>query len=230
MQLSIIALVICLFVFLFCLYGLSRDDFVLLRKNISLERLFNIAFVTVGAGLLFARIFYILFHYDARFMHPLVFLVFPYFPGLSLIGGILGGIVSIMYFGFYKNVAIGRIFDVLSLSVLFAIPFGELSIFIFGLFAKKLLYISLFTAIIYVIFAIFSLFLFQKAAFRDGSTGFLSIALSSFLLLFKNSIEGALRNILSPENIVLLIVGVISLVLFLWQEKLLKKLLAYWQK
>jgi len=64
------------FIFLFTLYCFVRDDYILFRKNISIERIFNIAFLLFGAFLVSARFFYVVFNFSPKFLNPLVFLVF----------------------------------------------------------------------------------------------------------------------------------------------------------
>src|ERR1035437_128302 len=98
-----IILLICFFIFLYLLYYLSRDDFVIVRKDISMERIFNLAFLTLIISLFFSRLFFVLEKMDPKLLNPLGFLAIPYFPGLSLIGGILGaGVIIFLYSRFRK--------------------------------------------------------------------------------------------------------------------------------
>ena len=76
----------------------------------TLEVLFNVAFYTMGVGLLSARIVYIVLHFSFGFLNPLVFFLFPYFPGLSLTGGVVGGAVFVLLYK-RKRFPTGRIFD-----------------------------------------------------------------------------------------------------------------------
>ena len=97
MQILIIVLIVCLLVFLFSLHILAKEDLIFVRKNVTLEVLFNVAFYTMGVGLLSARIVYIVLHFSFGFLNPLVF-PFPYFPGLSLTGGVVGGAVFVLLY------------------------------------------------------------------------------------------------------------------------------------
>src|SRR3990167_7392925 len=93
MQFFIIILILGLVVFMFSLFMLSHDDFVLLRKNVSMDKVFNIAFITALISLLFSRIFYVASNPEPVFFSPLGFMVFPYFPGLSVVGGVIGSLI-----------------------------------------------------------------------------------------------------------------------------------------
>lgn len=77
-------------IFLFFAYQLGRDDFVFLRKNVSIEQIFNSIFLGFFVAIFTARLAYIAFHPSIKFLNPLVFLALPYFPGLSFLGGVAG--------------------------------------------------------------------------------------------------------------------------------------------
>ena len=90
MNFYIIVLSICLFVSLFLIYTLSKEDFILLRKDISMDKLFNFIFLIFIVGLFSSRVIYAIIYSPRMFLNPLLFLLFPYFPGLSLLGGVVG--------------------------------------------------------------------------------------------------------------------------------------------
>ena len=52
MQLFIIILLISFIIFLFGLHILAKEDLIFVRKNVTIEALFNMAFYTAGVGLL----------------------------------------------------------------------------------------------------------------------------------------------------------------------------------
>src|SRR5438270_6523068 len=118
MQFIVLIILFCFFIALFCIYLLSRDDFILLRKNITLEQVFNYAFVSLAVGILSARIVYVLLHPSLRYLNPLVFLIFPYFPGLSTIGGVIGVMIFLLAVSRKKKIPKGRLYDIFSLSFL----------------------------------------------------------------------------------------------------------------
>ncbi len=126
MQFFLIFLSLSFIFFLFCLHVFGKDDFVLIRKNVSLESLFNLAFVSGGFALFFARLFFVLGHPNLKYLNPLVFFIFPYFPGLSLIGGILGAVGYLYIYARQQKYPFERILDIFSLSFLCTLPIGSI--------------------------------------------------------------------------------------------------------
>ena len=94
----ILVLLVCLLLFLGSLYFLASDDLVLLRKDTSLERVFDMALVMTFSSLLSARILYVVLNPGPGFLNPLVFFLFPYFPGLSLTGALIGALFAFFLF------------------------------------------------------------------------------------------------------------------------------------
>jgi prolipoprotein diacylglyceryltransferase len=113
-------------VYLFVLHVLAREDWVLMRKNVTLEQLFNIAVLTCMVGLFFARVFYVVFNPSWNYLNLLVFFLVPYFPGLSLPGGILGALLFLVYYAKLKKFPFERVADLLSTVLLLAFPVGLL--------------------------------------------------------------------------------------------------------
>lgn len=105
-------------VFLFTFYVLAKDDFVYLRKNITLEQLFDTVFLGLPIVLLLARILYVAFHPSWAYLNPFVFFIVPYFPGLFVGGGILGAVIFLFTFTKNKKIPSMRLADELSLAFL----------------------------------------------------------------------------------------------------------------
>ena len=124
MQFFILVLLVCLFIFLFCVYFLAKDDLILLRKDVSMEKFFNLTFLGTIFCLLSARLFYGIFHATTILLNPIVLLLFPYFPGLSLVGGVIGGAIFFLYLYFVKKkqLALGRMFDFCSIGFFVTFP------------------------------------------------------------------------------------------------------------
>lgn len=186
MQLLLVFLVLSFFTFLFVLHILAREDWVLMRKNVTLEQLFNIAILTCFAGLLFARIFYIVFNPSWNYLNLLVFFLVPYFPGLSLSGGIIGALLFLLYYAKLKKFPFDRVADLLSIVLLLAMPVGLIG----TLFLKVHPYLAVILGelIIYPLLYVVMIKVIQPAVVRgevrDGTSTFLiimSISLISFL-------------------------------------------------
>lgn len=216
-----IVLLICFFIFLYVLYYLSRDDFVIVRKDISMERIFNLVFLTSIVSLFFSRLFFVLINSDPKLLSPLGFLAIPYFPGLSLVGGMLGAEIFIFLYGSFRKLPIGKVLDLFTLSFMTTLPLGLIINFIINL-GK----VSFLSDLVFV-FSIFILLLFAKIIYpfsnkgeiKDGSLGLIFGAIFSFLYfmvkLFLN-LKGF--SFLSLDNILILALLFSSLILLVNQE------------
>ncbi|MBI5044516.1 MAG: prolipoprotein diacylglyceryl transferase [Candidatus Levybacteria bacterium] len=222
MQFLIIILILCFIIFLFGLHVLAKEDLVFVRKNVTIELLFNLAFYTAGVGLLFARIVYVILHPSSGFLNPLVFLLFPYFPGLSLIGGVVGGILFLLFYK-RKKFPTGRIFDFFSMALLGALPFGffgaELLRGMTDIFAGIFMPILLFFTLIFFVKVLLPLN--NRGELKDGSLGLLVLIIMSFTLFLTKIVHE--RNdmlvLLQIDTILLVVVFAAALTLLVLQER-----------
>lgn len=167
---------VSLIVFLFCLYQLTRDDFVFLRKNVSVEQMFNLTFLGLPIVLLFARIFYVVGHPSWHYLNPLVFFILPYFPGLSLPGGIVGALLFMHLFTRKGKMPQERVIDVLLLAFLISLTVGGLLSGLMNILLKDKNWIE--EAILAVgSFVTFALLLrrFMEGKWLDGLVGYTGI-------------------------------------------------------
>jgi len=218
-------LLFCFLVFLYCVFVFAKDDFILLRKNVALEQLFNISFSGFFITLFFARMTFVIEHFNYKYLDPLVFFLFPYFPGLSFAGGIIGGILCIVFFCKKKNFPFGRIFDITSLSFLFSIAVGLLFFFISELFFMKAgLFLLLGASILFLFVFILLAVIFSGTLLKEGSIGFLSVSFASLCLLSLNIFSTYKKRILQfpPEDIILGMNFFIFLILFFRNETIRK--------
>lgn len=222
MQYFIFILFFSFILYLFYVYILSKDDVVLLRKNISLEQVFNIAFIAAVCGLFGSRLLYVIGHFSLNYLNPLVFFLFPYFPGLSLVGAISGGLIGILLYSKYNKIPIGRIIDFLAVSLLLAIPFGYLGLGILsGISFLSLTYF--FIPFYFFLFLFFSLFLLPKQRrneIKEGSIGLLIFATITLItLVYKLSDIGKI-TLQIPEIIEIVLYGVILCITLFFLNKL----------
>ncbi len=212
-----------LFLFLYCVFVLAKDDFLLLRKNVNLEQLFNAAFIGFCVSLFFSRVFFVLQHIKSDYLNPLVFFLFPYFPGLSITGGIVGALLLVWIYAKRKKLPFGRVFDIFSLSFFFTwsmcllVEFG-LSWFMTGrpiilLFAGSVAFLGLF---------ILFLRLFTLGKLKDSTTGFIGFACFATLeFLLGMGLRGPKNfTVLSTENILQIFLLLLFLALYIQQETL----------
>lgn len=206
--------------FLYFIFKLVKDDYVFIRKNISLEQMFDLTFIVIWISLFFARVFFFIFH-------PLsdknIFLTFFSFQvqGFSLVGFVLGGIVAVYLIGKYKKFPLGRLFDFFTLAFIMALPLGFLSSAAFTRNFQLLL--SLGNALVYFIFAIFSWkYIYPKINSRELKEGNLPVVFALFfstVSLINATLlqqEGKI-TLISLESILLFFVVLLSLGIFIKQ-------------
>lgn len=221
MQFFIFVLVICLVLFLYRIYHLANDDYVLLKKNITLEDIFNAVFVCSAVSLLFSRFFYVFMNPDPVFINPLGFLLFPYFPGLSITGAILGGALALFLFCRRKQIPRARVFDFFSISFVFVLPFGFIGYFLLSqdFTTGNIVKFALYTLILFAS----NIYLYPKASsleIKDGSISALFLAFFTLISLLSSAIDhpGTSYFITHKENIVLLVILFVSLGIIIKQE------------
>jgi len=115
MIIQTILLIPVIFLCFFLLYMFSKQDFVLLRQNISLSEIFDLSALTLITGFIFGRIFYILNVFNFQLFNILQFFHLFRFPGISNLGFFTGGAIAI-YMLFRNQKGMSRIFDIFSLS------------------------------------------------------------------------------------------------------------------
>ncbi len=219
---QIVVLIPAFILFLYYIYKLVRDDYVFIRKNISLEQMFDIAFIVMWVSLFFARLFFFIFN---NMFNQNIFLQFfsPKVEGLSLFGALLGGLGTLYLFAKYKKIPFGRLFDVFTLALVVSLPFGFIGSAV--LVHNFALLAYLVNAFVYLIFAIFCVkYVHPKLNSRELKEGNVQII---FLLFFSTVLlinatmlrqQGKI-TLISIESIVLFVFFLFSLFLFLKQAR-----------
>ena len=221
MNFLFIVLLICFFAFLYVLYYKAKDDFVIARKDIAIDKIFNLAFLTGVASLFFARLFYVFFNPSIDFLNPLIFLAFPYVPGLSLFGAIIGGSLFLYVYAGYRKLPFGKMFDLFTISFVSVLPIGYLINFLFLLGKTDLFYnlIAFSSFIIFILFAKIIYAFSEKGEISDGSISLMYISVFSFAyFIIKLFLNIKTFSFLDLENIVILLSIFIPLILLINQE------------
>lgn len=217
----LLSLSFCFFIALLVIYILANDDFVLLRRHVSMTNLFDIAFLTFFVSMFFARLMYVLFHFSPGFFNPLVFFLFPYFPGLSIGGGLIGGLLFLFLYLRYIKLSHDRILDIFSISLFSALPIG---LFYLAVIGKKTLTIIFAEGILIIISFVFLLVLirfFQKGeSVHDGNVSFLSLSIFSLICFLAEFFFKADRFFLffNNDQIILFFLFILLIGIFIWQE------------
>lgn len=108
-----------------------------LWKNIKLtsqkeEEIFDGLFIALVGGLFFARVFYVLLNFSDFGFNLLKFILINGYPGLSLIGGLFGGGVSLWWFFSVKKINFLEIADYFVSPLFLALFFGKIGSFFAG--------------------------------------------------------------------------------------------------
>lgn len=170
----------------FLFFRMARDDIKLLSLRLSDETIFDIFFLTSLAAVLGARLVYVAAHFPDFENNPFKMIVFTHFPGLSFIGGIIGGFIFLTWFLKRKNIFNVRILDLAALS---SLPF-----IILGFLGKQnFLWFGIFIVLAILLFRIYKMrrvtilsFLAVSSIFQVVSTRLLTLeqAVSIIILLF----------------------------------------------
>ncbi len=185
----ILCLIFCYFVFLYYVYRLGKGDFVLDRKDVPLERLFNFTFITTLVAIFFGRLSYVIFYGNTSYLNPLKFLVIPYFPGLILPGGIAGAFVYLWFMHKGKKVPSGRLIDFYATSLLMIMPLIMLSELF--LLPNQVFWLQVILAVIYlIVFFFFNYILLPKVGrgeIKDGTIGQIFLAILCVISFLQDS-------------------------------------------
>jgi prolipoprotein diacylglyceryltransferase len=186
-----------------------------------MERVFNLAFLTSLVALFSSRLFFAIFNGNPQFFKPLIFFAFPYFPGFSLVGGLLGGSLFIYIFSTLRKLPAGKMFDLLIMSFASVLPLGFLLTFML-LLGKTTTFFNILLVSSLLVFLAFAKIIFpfsSRGEVRDGSVGLIFLAVFSLLyFLVKMFLNIDTFSLFEFENLVLLVSLFSSLVLLINQE------------
>ena len=220
----LIILFICLSIFLYVIHYFAHDDFVILKKNVSMEQIFNVVFITLAFVFFISRLFFIILNLRSSYLNPIVFLAFPYFPGFSLTGAVVGGSAFLLWYLKKKRFPVKRILDFFSTSLLTVIPvYLFLNVLIYRKFLIGPILEGIFFTLLLIIFYTFILPKYFAGKIKDGfPTGLFFIGYFLITLL---------TEILEKKNIYYIIiqtailsVALIIVIGFLVREKIIPKL------
>lgn len=216
-------------VFLFCLYKISKEDHIFIRKGITPEHVFNYAFIAGIFGLFIARLMFVITNFSPQFLNPLVFLAFPRFPGLSLAGGVLGGFLGLLLVSLSRSrkLPLGRMADFFSLALLCALPVG----FLGNVFTtpRNEIFLAVLLPVVFTTFAVFFMkFLYPmliRGALKESAITETFLICFCIIFLFTDiaKSQGAILSRLNVENIGVSIILFVTLLLFIYREVLGKQ-------
>ncbi len=216
----LVILIISFLIFLYNLYYFSKEDFLIVRKGISLEKIFNTAFITAAVALFFARFFHVLFNPKPAFLNIVGFIDFPYLPGLSILGGMVASLIFLTIYCRHKKYPVGKFLDLFTLSFIGVMPLGFLMNFVLSLAKTDYIFNLLFIAIIFLSLVFIKIVykLSEKGEIKDGSFSLIFLAIFS-LIYFLITLFVDIKNFsFNTENITLFFTIFASLILLVNHE------------
>lgn len=171
-------LIICLFFSLFILYVLVRHDFVLARKSLLLQEIFDTTLFAYLTFLFFGRLTYILGEEKFSYFQFIKFFHLFKFPGMLFLGGI-AGFGLIIYYVFRKKKILARIFDIYSLSLYPVFLFMLITSFQGGFF----IYFNMLIFLLSVIFLGVGIYSYKNYTLKDGTIAYLFVCLVSIFTI-----------------------------------------------
>jgi prolipoprotein diacylglyceryltransferase len=199
------------------------------REDITVNKVFSIAFITGLITLFSSRLFYVLFNWSSNFSSLIGFFAINYFPGLSLVGALIGGLIFLVFYCNVKKMPKGKIIDLFIRSFIGVLPIGFILIYISYLGKTSLIFnIMLIVSIIIALVFIKPLYkLSEKGEIKDGSFAMIFISVYFFIyFIAKLFVDINKFNFFNPENIILFVSIFASLILLINQEvmeKILEK-------
>ncbi len=103
-----------------------------LRKYLDEEKVFDAVFIAMFSGIVGARIFYIIEHFDKFGFVFWRWILVNSYPGLSLFGGLCIGFAVLLLMARSYKLPVNTILDMISIPLLVALMFGQLGAFFGG--------------------------------------------------------------------------------------------------
>jgi phosphatidylglycerol:prolipoprotein diacylglycerol transferase len=109
----------------------------LLWRNVSLtsykeEDVFDGLFISLFGGMLIGRLLYVALHFDKFGFNASKFILINGYPGLSLVGILVGGFISFLIFAAIKKIKFSEIIDYAIPPLFIALAIGKLGSFFSG--------------------------------------------------------------------------------------------------
>lgn len=214
-----ILLIISIIVSFFILYILSKHDFVLVRKNISLAQIFDLAFVALFFAFIAGRSIYVLDYSQFNFFHFVRFFHLIKFSGISMLGFFIGGAVAV-YFLFKNKKSLSRTFDIFSLAFFPAFIFNVLT----HQYPANFFYIPIILSIILIVIFIALLRSHNRYYLFDGSISYFFLILVAFenFVIQLLDLKRSVFIIFSASQYLSVIIFIFALTALILNQKIFK--------
>lgn len=200
-------------IFLLSLYLLAREDFVFMRRNITVEQLFDIAFLTALVALFFARIVYVALHFTTAYLNPLIFFLIPYFPGLGISGAVIGSFFFLLWISKNRKIPGGHLLDVFSVSFAYGFSATLLGYCIIQLVHRQFLSggVNGIWGIISLALSILFGSIYMKSIWRDGNmSAVIAVCVSAVVLITRSVIMLFQKPFVLDKELILLAIVLVA--------------------
>lgn len=199
---------------LFILYILSKNDFLFLRKNITIHNMFDTMFLSLIGFFVIARFFYVFGGLRSDLYNLIPFLHILRYPGMLYLGGVLGfGLIS--YLRFHKKKIVPHILDIYSLSLY---PLFLLSLF-FSEMSGNFLYFNGFILALSILFFSIGIYSSRNITLKDGTISLLFLCLVCVFTIINEFAQGTkILYTFTITQIIAVVLFLLSSTLILIQE------------
>ncbi len=218
-MITVFVFIVCLISSLFILYMLTKHDFVLARKSLLLQEIFDTTLVGYIAFLITGRVLYIISVQEFSLFNPLRFFHIFKFPGTLFLGGLLGfGLV--IYYVFRKKKILTRLYDIYALS-LFPIFLFTL---LFSYSKGDFLYFNILIFLLSCLFMGIGIYSYKNYTLKDGSIAFLFVCLATVLTIVSefSSSSRVVFSFFTISQVISIIVFIIFSSLLIMHEGIVK--------
>lgn len=195
-----------------------------------MEKIFNLIFIGLLPGLLASRLLYGLLHAKAIVSSLWTFILVPYYPGLSILGGVIGVMIYFLILTLQEkdSFPLARLFDFFSIAFLVTLPLGFLGDLLFLQTRLEMIKVAIQAISCFIVFIIFLKFFLSKlltGKFKEGTISLLFLIFFSVLNLIFNAFPKTtvLIYLKNYENIILILLFLLSTGLLFWHENLIFK-------
>lgn len=168
----VVFFIACFILSIFILYVLIKHDFIIARKSLLLQEIFDATLAAYVAFILSSRILYIISMQRFDLLNPIKFFHILRFPGALFLGGVFG-FGFVIYLIFRKKKILSRLFDIYSLSMLPLFIF----VLVFSFNKGYFLYFNILIFLLSLLFMGIGVHTYKNYTLKDGSTAFLFVCL-----------------------------------------------------
>ncbi len=173
MQLLLLLALFLLFLFTF--YSIVKDDFYFIRKNITLDDLFDTVITGIFWGGILSRIVFAAEHFQPG-KNVIGLLFFPPSPGFSFQGMIIGSLLVFFIVTKRRHILTWKFLDYVAISYLSVFPLLFLTVF-------SNIYIFLIYTVLFLFFFFVLLPMNNRGVFKEGNIALLFLIMFSLVSL-----------------------------------------------